>query len=327
VNILRRNAVFFALPIALTLASNTLASDPVEASVQSYLMAHQVPGAAVALVRDGKVVKEVISGSANLQLSVPVQRSSVFQLASVTKIFTAITLLQLEQAGKLNLDDPLARYLPELPKEWESVTLGQLASHTSGLPDIIANSDKPLTDVELARSADDALKYAESNAIIAPPGSQFKYDQTNYLLLLRIIENVCQEAFRECVTSHLLKPTGMVRTSWGDARSLVSGRTDMYTALHGDPIQNGTNLFAYPSYLDAAAGLNSDIVDMEQLAIALTTGKLLSSTELQRMWEPARNREGAVVDIANEMEISGVVAPAAGWFYADNSGGGLPHKR
>jgi CubicO group peptidase (beta-lactamase class C family) len=211
-----------------------------------------------------------------------------------------------------------------MPKNWEAVTLRELATHTSGLPDLIASPDKPLSETELDRSAEDALKYATSVPMESVPGSQFKYDQTNYLLLSRVIEKVCGQQFRECVSSHLLKVAGMTGTSWGDARSIVPKSADMYTALHGDRVENGANLFSYPDYLDAAAGLNSDLADMEQLAMALTSGKLLSAAELQRMLEPARTREGAIMDIGKNMGISGVLAPAAGWFYADNSAGDYP---
>ena len=282
-----------------------------------------MPGAAIAVVREGKVLSETVLGSASLQLAVPIQRDTKFQLASVTKVFTAIALLKLEQDGALRLEDPVSKYLSGLPSQWENITLRELATHTSGLPDIIASPNKPLTEAELNRPADQALLLAEKQAIEAPPGAQFKYDQTNYLLLMLVIEHVSGQEFRRFVTTHVLEPA-MRRTGWGDARLIVDGRTDMYTALYDDRIENGTNLFEYPKYLDAAAGLNSSIADMEQFASLLTSGRLLSRTERERMWEPAKNRNGKLIDIAKDMEIPGIVAPAVGWFYADNSAGRYP---
>jgi CubicO group peptidase (beta-lactamase class C family) len=116
----------------------------------------------------------------------------------------------------------------------------------------------------------------------------------------------------------------MPRTMWGDARSIVGGRSEMYTALYHDGIENGTNLFEYPTYLEAAAGLNSTIADMEQFACLLTTDHLLSRVERERMWQPAKNRNGGVIDIAKDMQLPGVAAPTVGWFYADNSAGRYP---
>ena len=223
----------------------------------------------------------------------------------------------------LSLDDPVSKHLSGLPNQWSDVTLRELATHTSGLPDIIANPNKPLSQIELGRSADEALRDATTRPIAAPPGSRFQYDQTNYLLIMRVIEHVSGQSFREFLTAHVLQPA-MPQTTWGDARSVVMGRSDMYTALKGEGIQNGGNLFEYPTYLDAATGLNSNIIDMERFACLLTSGKMLSASELDRMWQPARERSGRIVDIAKDMELPGVAAPAAGWFYADNSSGKYP---
>ncbi len=312
------------LALSLLLATQCMAADDaVDAYVKSLLKQQHVPGAAIAVIRDGKVIKEVISGSANLQLGIPVARSTVFQLASVTKIFTAVALMRLEQDGKLRLDDPVSKYLSDLPAAWSTVTLRELATHTSGLPDVIADPNQPLSKVELDRTDEEALRYASTREIVAPPGSRFQYDQTNYVLLKRVIEKVSGQSFRAFVTSRVLG-TSMPRTSWGDARAIIPGRADLYTELAHDRVENGANLYEYPDYLEAAAGLNSNLVDMEMLGTRLTSGKLLDATELAEMWKPAKTRAGQLMDISRDMEITGEVAPAAGWFYADNSKGEYP---
>ncbi|GAC1439966.1 MAG: serine hydrolase domain-containing protein [Terriglobales bacterium] len=314
----------FAPLLTLLLFTPVLAAnDSVDTYVRSFLKDHHVPGAAIAVIRDGKVLEEIVYGDANLQLRVPVERTTLFQLASITKVFSAVTLMKLEQNGKLHLDDTVSKYLAGLPQAWTQVTLRELATHTSGLPDVIASPNQPLSSLELARTEEEALRVASLREVIATPGSRFHYDQTNYLLLKRIIEHVSGQQFGEFVTSSVLGQD-MPRTSWGDGRAIVAGRTDMYTTLHNDRIENGANLYAYPSYLDAAAGLNSSIADMERFAVLLTGGKLLTVSELERMWEPARNHAGTIVDIAKDMEMTGIVAPAAGWFYADNSQGEYP---
>lgn len=304
-------------------AAGLSSGDTLDAHVRSLFATQRVPGAAIAVIRDGKVVKEMLFGFANLQLGVPIQRTTRFQLASVTKVFSVAALLKLEQDGKLSLDDTVSTYLSELPEQWKDVTLRELATHTSGLPDVIASPNKPLSEIELNRSDDEALREAATRPVSAPPGSRFQYDQTNYLLLKRVIERISGKGFREFVTARILSPS-MPETSWGDARAIVPGRTDMYTALYDDGIENGANLFQYPGYLDAAAGLNSTIADMEEFASMLTGGHLLSSAGLERMWQPARNRTGEIIDIAKDLELSGVASPATGWFYADNSGGRYP---
>jgi len=314
----------FRLAVALfCLTGVTCAQDSVHDALTSTLKSQRIPGAAIAAVKDGRLLREIIYGYANLQLHVPVTRTTRFQLASVTKVFTAAALMKLETNGKLDLNDPLKKYLTGLPEEWNGVTVSELATHTSGLPDLIASPNNPLTDEELNRTADEALKFAESRRTVAPPGSRFQYDQTNYLLLQRIIERLSGQGFRKFVTTGVMQ-SSMPDTVWGDGRVIISDRSDMYTELYHERIENGANLFAYPEYLDAAAGLNSNIADMEQFAAFLTSGKMLPNRELDRMWEPAKNREGQIVDIAKDMDLTGVLAPAAGWFYGDNSGGKYP---
>jgi CubicO group peptidase (beta-lactamase class C family) len=199
------------------------------------LLAQQhVPGGVLAVVRNGVVVDEGVWGSANLQLGVPVQRTTLFQLASVTKVFSAIALLSLEVEGKLHLEDPISKYLDGLPQAWQAVTLWQLVSHTSGLPDVIADPNKPLDDTELARSADEALAFAASKPNLSPAGSHFAYDQTNYVIVARIIERVSGTKFRNFLTARVL--AGMAQTRWADAREILTGRADMNLQATDDPL-------------------------------------------------------------------------------------------
>jgi CubicO group peptidase (beta-lactamase class C family) len=312
----------FAIFAASLITQSAYPQNDLAQQIRESLAQQHVPGAAIAVVKEGKVVEEIVYGSASLQLNVPVQRQTVFQLASTTKVFTAVALFRLEQQGKLNLNDPVSKYLSGLPPAWGEVSLRELASHTSGLPDIISDPSKALTPEELRRSSDEALSVATKQPVSAPPGTRFQYDQTNYLLLKRVIEHVSGHNFRDFVKRNVL--IDMPSTVWGDARTIIPERCEMYTALRGDHIENGTDLFVYPDYLDSAAGLNSTIADMENFAIRITSGRLLSSAEFDKMWQPAINRSGELMNTAPEMKIEGVFAPANGWFYADNSSGKYP---
>lgn len=308
---------------SVLLVSYASADDVVSRYVTDTLRAGQVPGAALAVVKNGRVLKEVLYGAASLELSVPVQRTTRFQLASVTKVFTSIALLLLEQDGALNLDDEVSKYLTDLPESWRHITLRELATHTSGLPDVIASPDMPLSDAELAVSEDDALKLAASHAVSGPAGTKYEYNQTNYVLLKRVIEGVSHESFRHFLSTRVL-PSAPAAMPWGDARSIVARRAEMYTALHGDTIENGGDLYRYPRYLEGAAGLNATIVEMESLGIALTNGSLLGSKELGALEKPVPRRGGGPIDLGPELKLDGVLSPSVGMLYADNSSGGFP---
>ncbi len=321
--------VFKALQISawfctlVSTASIAVAGEPVNTYVHAQLNLQGVPGAAIAVIQDGRVVREVLHGYASVERKLPVRRSTLFQLASVTKVFTAITLMSLQHDGSLNLDDPVSKYLSGLPPPWRRVTLRELATHTSGLPDVIGSANVPLSATELARSETEALQFAGARDVLSAPGEQFHYDQTNYVLLKRIIEHVTGMEFRDVVATRILKPA-MPNTTWGDARVSIRGRAEMYSQLKGDRVDKDSTLFTYPDYLEAAAGLNSSIADMEQFGAMLTSNRLLTRSELGQLWAPAKNHNGAVVDIAKDMDLPGVVAPTSGWFFADNSNGRYP---
>ena len=99
-----------------------------------------IPGLQLAIIKDGKIVKLAEYGLADVQDSVPVTRKTVFTIASITKAFTGVAVMQLVQAGKLDLDKPVSAYLDSLPVAWRSVKIRQLLSHNSGIPNIMDNN-------------------------------------------------------------------------------------------------------------------------------------------------------------------------------------------
>ncbi|HWA02131.1 MAG TPA: serine hydrolase domain-containing protein [Rhizomicrobium sp.] len=314
----------FAALLAMASASPASA-DEFDGIADRALAARHVPGAAIAVVKDGRVAREKVAGSAELELGVPVTAATLFQLASITKLFTGVALGRLEQEGKLDLDEPVGRYLSGLPESWNGATLRELAAHISGLPDLVSDPDRPLSDEELGRSADEALAIAAKKPLPSAPGTGFLYDQTGYLLLSRVIEKVSGRPFRDAVRELVLVPAGMRRTDWADARRIVAGRAAMYSSFGRKQVENAL-LFTYGSYFDAAAGLNTDIGDMEKFAAALETGVLLTPRERQRLWGPTRFRDGKTADIAQTMGASGVLSPNVGGFYAAEPKGKHPRE-
>ena len=312
--------IFAALGAAA--ACTSYADDGASRYIQEQLRARHTPGAAVAVVQGGKVLEEVLYGSASLQLGVPVHRHTQFQLASVTKTFTGLALLLLEQQGILSLADPVGNYLTGLPAAWKDVSLRELVGHTSGLPDVIESPDRPLSSAELGRTEDEALQFAESQPIRAAPGEQYEYNQTNYVLLKQVIEHVTRTSLHQFLVSHLVPRTS--GWAWGDCRTIVPLRTEMYRLRHDNYTENAGQLYTYPRYLEAAAGLNASISDMEAFGAALTSGKLLSGSELHRLEEPIRTRDGHRVDMGQDSHFEGLLAPSIGFDFADNSDGRFP---
>lgn len=131
------------LPLLL-FSSPAAARSGIDRSVDSHLrkkmVQGRIAGLELAVIRNGKLDRTASYGYANLDFNIPVTPHTVFNVASITKAITGIAVMQLVETGKLNLDEPIATYLPDLPPRWRTVTARQLLSHTSGLPDIMVNS-------------------------------------------------------------------------------------------------------------------------------------------------------------------------------------------
>jgi CubicO group peptidase (beta-lactamase class C family) len=323
----RKVAAVVSVLVAM-LVPRSRGQESFDSLVRGQMEKQQIPGIAIVVVRSGRVVKEGAYGQADVELDVPLKESTVFQIASTTKIFTGVALGKLEQEKMLSLDDAVGLYLPDLPAGWKGITLKQMAAHVSGLPDIIESPNAPLSAAFLRRSEHESIVYAESQPLQGKPGEKFNYDQTNFVLLRAVIEKVSRMPFEEFVDKSVFEPLDMKSTTWGDARAIVHGRANLYstvgayTYLPEGTLSNSNNPYVYPAYMSSAAGLNTSVEDLGKFAVALAEGKLLAAPELERIWAPARHPDGTIVDIAKEFEIEGTLSPAIGWFRLERPGGG-----
>lgn len=124
----------------LLIACSHVQADEIDALVAAQMQARHIPGLQLAIVKDGKLIKVGSYGIANLQDSVAVDDDTVFTINSMTKGFTGVAVMQLIEQGKLDLARPIGDYVADLPTAWRSITVQQLLSHTSGLPDIMGEA-------------------------------------------------------------------------------------------------------------------------------------------------------------------------------------------
>jgi D-alanyl-D-alanine carboxypeptidase len=168
-----------ALPVVLLFPWQALSqSDPVDAYIKSQMETRHIPGLALLVVRDGKIVKAQGYGFANLELQAPVKPETVFQSGSVGKQFTAMAVMMLVEEGKLTLDDPLTKFFPEAPAAWQKVKVRHLLSHTGGFGDYPKNFD-----FRHDRTEDELLKIVENQPLAFTPGDKWAYSNLGYLTL------------------------------------------------------------------------------------------------------------------------------------------------
>jgi CubicO group peptidase (beta-lactamase class C family) len=187
----------------------------IDERVRAFLAREKVPGAAWGVVIDGKLVYVGVEGLRDVASRAPVQRDTVFRIASMTKSFTAMAILQLRDAGKLSLDDPVEKYLPELrplvypTTDAPRITLQHLLTMSAGFPE-----DNPWGDQQLAISEsrfNELLR--EGIAFSNSPGMAYEYSNYGYAILGRVVAKVSGVGYREYVRKQILEPLGMRSTT------------------------------------------------------------------------------------------------------------------
>ncbi len=198
------------------------------------------PGAAVAILQDGKVVFTKGYGAANLEYGVPVTPASVFHIASESKQFVAFCIVLLAQEGKLSLDDDIRKYLPAVPDFGEKITIRHLIHHTSGLRDqwqLLAISGTRLDDVI---TQDHILKLVSAQqALNFTPGQRHLYSNTGYTLLAEIVKQVSGKSLREYAHAAIFQPLDMQHTHFhDDYTEVVKDRAYSYNPGPGGTFTN-----------------------------------------------------------------------------------------
>jgi CubicO group peptidase (beta-lactamase class C family) len=291
--------------------------------LKSEMQARRIPGMQVAVVRHGQVVLLEALGFADVEHHVRVTEGTVFPLASATKAFTGVALMQLVEDGKLDLDAPVSRYLEGLPQAWQAVTVRQLATHVSGLPSIMDNNSAAL----IVPHAEPEASWAKVQTLPmeSAPGTRYSYNQTNYLLLGKIIDALAGEPLAHFIQRRQLDVAGMRLTRYGDDRDVIENRAPTYSFMR---MSNGrletTDRLSrpyveFPDFLRAAAGLNSTALDIAHWIIALQQGRLLAKrASLTALWTPTAIDTGsagfqpAIGWPANARARHPVYAPAGG---------------
>ncbi|MEO6390658.1 MAG: serine hydrolase domain-containing protein [Pyrinomonadaceae bacterium] len=275
--------------VVLAVAASAARAQSIDEFVNQQMAQRHIPGLAVAVIRDGKVVVAKGFGKANVELDVPATENTVFQLASVTKQFTATAILLLVQDGKLALDDKVSARVPNLPAAWANVTIRQLLTHTSGVKNYTETKDFGKRS-RYDFTQDEMLKLVADAPLDFPSGSKFNYSNTGYFLLGLVIEKASGKLYGEFVQQRIFQPLGMTATRFNDIHAIVKNRAAGYS-WDGKVLQNAD--FASPTQPFSAGGLISTITDMIKWDAALNSDKILPKAVLESMWTATKLTDGS----------------------------------
>jgi len=279
-----RLATIAVLALFATAAAPAAAPDPsarMKQIVQSYVADKSFMGT-VLVVKDGKPILDAGFGSADLEWNVPNTPRAKFRLGSLTKQFTAASILLLQERGKLQVEDPISKYLPDAPAAWQKITIYNLLTHTSGIPnytsfpDYASLQDKPATPTQIiARFRDKPLDFE--------PGSTFRYSNSGYVVLGYVIEKLSGQTYAKFLQQNIFTPLGMANTGVDDMAVVLPDRAQGY--------QQTPAGLAHAGFIDmttpfSAGDLYSTTGDLLKWERALFGGKLLKPSSLTAMTTP-----------------------------------------
>jgi CubicO group peptidase (beta-lactamase class C family) len=285
--------------LAFTRVGDCTMKPQVDALMRDYT--GDVPGASVLVLRDGQPIVRAGYGLADMEAHTPATATTNYRLASVTKQFTAASILLLAEDGKLKLEDHIRKWLPTLPKAAETITIRHLLTHTSGLidyEDVIPETFKgQLHDA-------DVLQLLESqNRTYFRPGSDYRYSNSGYALLALIVERASGRTFATFLRERIFQPLGMTNTvAFEEGISTVSNRAFGYTQELG---RWGRTDQSQTSAVLGDGGIYSSIDDLAKWDAALYDGRLLPQKALQAAFKPATPTDDPDVEYGYGWRITG----------------------
>ena len=282
-------AIFLTfLSFAMLSLTMTAKADEVDGIVSKIMAERHIPGLQLAVVKNGEIIKAGNYGLSNLQDNVAVKNNTLFPINSMTKEFTGVALVQLVEQGYLSLDDEIGKHLPNLPDTWKLLKIKHLMAHTSGLPNILSGR---LVDLIVLGDPVGSWEKVQTLPFEFEPNTQFSYNQTNYVVIGKIINKYVKNDFPEFITEKQFNPVGMKLTAAAgfdylefivpnQARQYIYAGDNQYRNFYGE----------FPYILRTAAGMNSTATELAKFLIALQSGKLVENLDL--LWTPVTLNDG-----------------------------------
>jgi len=280
--IFSRSAFTFFL---LLLCGISVRADKVDNYVKSQMRERHIPGAAIAVVRGGKIVKAEGYGLANVELNVPATKETVFEIGSVTKQITAAAIMLLVEEEIINTNEKISKYLPTAPETWKNVTVQHLLTHTSGIKSYTGLSGFELTK-RLKR--DEFIKAIGAFPLEFESGERYIYSNSGYNLLGFIIESVSGKSYWDFLRERIFKPLGMNQTANRDPQFVVPNRADGYEWENNKLVGRDYDL----TDVFSAGAIVSTVMDLAKWDAALRGDSFLKKESKAQIWTPVVFNDG-----------------------------------
>ena len=310
-------AVFF---IVSSVFGGDMGKSPIESQINSFVEGvmtnYNIPGLAIGVVKDGQILYTKGYGYKNIETKEPITDICLFHMASISKPFVATAVMQLVQAGKIDLDAPVIQYLPYFKlndPRYKHITVRQMLTHTSGMPDVEDYEwEKPQYD-------DNALtRYVLSldrKQLISDPGEKFRYSNMAYEVLGNMIAKVSRMSFEDYMKQNILEPLDMQRSTFfkGKASKILCTYPHVWKLK-----TEVSEVYPYNRAHAPSSTLHSNAVEMCQWAIAnlnrgeYNNNRILDATGFNQLWKPYS-------DACKENKVG------LSWFLRENNGVFIVH--
>jgi CubicO group peptidase (beta-lactamase class C family) len=272
---------------AQTLSSKTEISDKANLYLTTLTNLNRFSGT-VLIARDGNIIINRGYGFANLEHKVLNDTNTIYSLKSVTKQFTAMAILMLQEEKKLNVKDSICKYLTDCPAIWKGITIHQLLSHSSGIPEY-ADFPGYYIKRKTFTALSDLIKTFKDKNLEFKPGEKFQYSNSNYVLLEQILETVAQKSYGLYLADHIFTSLKMNNTGFYQRQRLAKGIAEGYT-WQSDTLKVADYVSLFED--DAAGGLFSTTDDLLKWDQALYKADLISKKSLEKMFTPYKGDYG-----------------------------------
>jgi len=272
---------------------------------------------AILVAHNDTIIEKKALGLASIEYGIDNQIDTKFNIASITKMITAVATLQLFEEGNLELKKPIGHYLPDYPNKLvrDSVTVHQLLTHTSGNNNFY-QGDFLQTDKLKYRNVSDFVPLFANDTLLSAPGTKYNYSASGFVLLGLIIEKVSGQDYYEYLKENIFQPAEMFHTSELEIDSIVKNKASGYTTFFGD-IEIPKRNDYYLSKASPAGFHYSTVEDLFKFSKALRNGKLLQKTTTDLMFEPKVKGNNTSLGYGIDVDLrynQTILGHSGGWY-------------
>lgn len=267
------------------------------------------PGVTALVSRNGQIIYKKAIGMANLELNTPMQVDNVFWVASISKQFTAVAILQLMEQGILNLQDEITKFIPDYPTQGYKITIEHLLTHTSGIHNFSGMKD-PEKKLALDCTPNEVIDFFKNLPMRFEPGTNWEYSNSGYFLLGYIIEIITGKPYSEYLEENFFKLLGMTNSLYANDKKIIKNRVGTYSigdyGFENSQPRNITHVFS-------AGGIQSTVEDLFKWHQAVHSYILLKKETLDKAFKRYKLTDGRKTDYGYGWRLGNIYTSPSIW--------------